>query len=96
MATTLDKELKRRIAVDGVDYTVVLDPEGLRVVGKGKRKADVQLRWADLLSGDAAMAVALNASLGAQRTEAKATEAMKVVAPESAPRQAVKRAVRRG
>jgi hypothetical protein len=33
------------------------------VTGKGRRKPEVELRWRDLLSGDAAMAVALNASL---------------------------------
>lgn len=63
MATVLDKELKRRITVEGVDYTVAIDPEGIRLVGKGKRTPEVELRWRDLLSGEAAMAVALNASL---------------------------------
>ena len=63
MATVLDKQLKRQVTVDGVDYTVALDPEGIRVTGKGKRKPEVELRWRDLLSGEAAMAVALNASL---------------------------------
>jgi hypothetical protein len=63
MATVLDKELKRQITVDGADYIIAMDPDGLRLTGKGKRKAQVALRWRDLLSGDAAMAVALNASL---------------------------------
>ena len=63
MATVLDKELKRQVTVDGADYTVALDPEGLRVTGKGKRKPEVELRWRELVSGEAAMAVALNASL---------------------------------
>jgi hypothetical protein len=61
--TVLDKKLKRQVTVDGVDYTVALDPEGIRLTGKGKRKPEVELHWRDLLSGDAAMAVALNASL---------------------------------
>jgi hypothetical protein len=63
VATVLDKALKRQITVDGVDYTVVVDPEGIRLTGKGKRRPEVELRWRELLSGDAAMAVALNASL---------------------------------
>ena len=67
MVTILDKELKRRIAVDGVDYTVAIDPEGIRLVGKGKRRPEVELRWRDLLSGEAAMAVALNASVSKQK-----------------------------
>ena len=68
MTTVLDKELKRQVTVEGVVYTVTLDPEGIRLTGKGKRKPEVALRWSDLLSGEAAMAVALNASLSAKRT----------------------------
>jgi hypothetical protein len=63
MTTALDKALKRSISVDGKDYTVVIDPDGLRMVGKGRRKPEVELRWRDLLNGEAAMAVALQASL---------------------------------
>ncbi len=63
MATLLAKELKRQVTVDGVDYTVAVAPDGFRLTGKGKRTPQVELRWRDLLSGDAAMAVALNASL---------------------------------
>ena len=63
MTTTLDKVLKRQVVVDGVSYTLSFDPDGLRLTGKGKRKPEVELRWRDLVSGDAAMAVALNASL---------------------------------
>jgi hypothetical protein len=39
MAPVLDKELKRQVTVDGVDYTVAIDPEGVRLTGKGKRNA---------------------------------------------------------
>jgi hypothetical protein len=67
MTTALDKALKRSISVDGKDYTVVIDQDGLRMVGKGKRKAEVELRWRDLLNGEAAMAVALQASLSQRR-----------------------------
>jgi hypothetical protein len=63
VATVLDKELKRQITVDGVSYTIAIDPDGVRLIGKGKRRPEVELRWHDLLSGEAAMAVALNASL---------------------------------
>ena len=70
MATVLDKELKRQVTIDGADYTVAVDPDGFRLIGKGKRKPEVELRWRDLLSGDAAMAVALNASLSKKRPPA--------------------------
>jgi hypothetical protein len=66
MTTVLDKQLKRQISVDGVEYTVAVDPDGIRVTGKGKRRPEVELRWRDLLSGEAAMAVALNASVSKQ------------------------------
>ena len=66
MTTVLDKDLKRQVSVDGVDYTVTLTPDGFKLTAKGRRRPEVELRWRDLVSGDAAMAVALNASL-AQR-----------------------------
>ncbi len=71
MTTVLDKTLKRQVSVDGVDYTVALDPEGIRVTQKGKRRADVELRWRELLNGEAAMAVALNASLALRPVAAR-------------------------
>ncbi|WP_280155527.1 hypothetical protein [Piscinibacter sp. XHJ-5] len=71
VATVLDKELKRQVTVDGVDYTVAVNPEGFRLTGKGKRTPEVELRWRDLLSGEAAMAVALNASLAKKQAAAR-------------------------
>jgi hypothetical protein len=62
MTTALDTPIKRQIDVDGVAYTLTLDGAGLRLVEKGKRKG-VELRWKDLLNGDAALATALQASL---------------------------------
>ena len=64
MVTPLDKQLKRSVNIDGAAYTVIIDPQGLRLVEKGRRKASVELQWKDLVSGDAALAVALNASVG--------------------------------
>ena len=68
MTTVLAKELKRQVSVDGVEYTVAVDPDGFRLTGKGKRKPQVALQWRDLLNGDAAMAVALNASVSKKPT----------------------------
>ena len=63
MTTPLEKALKRAIEIDGAAYTVVIDPEGLRLIGKGRRKPQVDLKWKDLVSGEAALAVALRASV---------------------------------
>jgi hypothetical protein len=84
VATVLDKQLKRQVTVDGVDYTVAVDPDGLRLTGKGKRKPQVELRWRDLLSGDAAMAVALNASLSKKQLPEPATEPATEPSPDRA------------
>lgn len=62
MTTKLDKSLKREIDVNGEPYTLTISPEGLKLVPKGKRNG-VELRWEDLVSGQAALAVALNASI---------------------------------
>jgi hypothetical protein len=63
LTTPLDKTLKRELKLNGQAFIVALSPEGLKITLKGKRKGQ-ELRWTDLISGDAALAVALNASLG--------------------------------
>ena len=62
MATKLDKSLKREIEVDGKPYMLTISPEGMKLVPKGKRNG-LEVAWKDLVSGDAALATALNASL---------------------------------
>jgi hypothetical protein len=64
MMTPLDKPLRREVQIGDETYTLTLDPEGLKLVLKGHRKG-VDLRWADLVNGDAALAKALQASLAA-------------------------------
>jgi hypothetical protein len=63
--TPLEKPLRREVRVGDQAYTVLIDADGLKFTRKGARNG-VALRWADLASGDAALAVALRASL-AQR-----------------------------
>lgn len=63
MATKLEKPLKREISIDGKPYMLTISPEGLILLEKGRRKGGHELRWADLVSGEAAPAVALNASV---------------------------------
>ncbi len=62
MATKLDKSLKRELEIEGVSYMIAIAPEGLKITVKGKRKG-IELSWKDLISGQAALATALNASL---------------------------------
>ena len=62
MATKLDKSLKREIDLDGKLYMLTISPEGLKLVPKGKRNG-LEIAWKDLVSGEAALATALNASL---------------------------------
>jgi hypothetical protein len=62
MATKLDKPLKREIEVAGKPYVLTITPEGLKLVPKGKRKGQ-ELSWHAFVSGEAALAAALNASL---------------------------------
>lgn len=66
MTTKLDKDLKREIVVKGEPYVLTISPQGLKLVPKGKRKG-LELAWKDLVSGDAALAVALRASLEQSR-----------------------------
>jgi hypothetical protein len=62
MPTKLDRPLKRELKVKGKPYVLTISPEGLKLVPKGRRKGQ-ELAWKDLVSGQAALAVALNASL---------------------------------
>ncbi len=62
MATKLEKSLKRELELNGALYMITISPEGLKVTEKGKRKG-LELSWKDLISGQTALAVALNASL---------------------------------
>jgi hypothetical protein len=64
MTTKLEGPLKREINIDGSAYTLTITPNGLTLVLKGRRKG-FDLEWQALVSGDAALATALNASLGA-------------------------------
>ena len=62
----LKSDLRREIGIGKVAYVVTITPLGLKLVVKGRRKG-IELSWNDLVSGDAAMAVALRASLSAPR-----------------------------
>jgi len=59
----LQKKLRRELVVDGSAFILTISPESLKMTPKGRRKG-YELKWADLVSGDAALATALNASIG--------------------------------
>jgi hypothetical protein len=60
--TPLNKPLRRELEIGDRRYTLTIDPVGLKLVEKGRRNG-VTVSWEDLLSGDAALAAALKASL---------------------------------
>jgi len=62
MATKLEKALKRELEIEGKAYMITIAPEGLKVVEKGHRKG-IEIAWKDVLSGEAGLAAALNASV---------------------------------
>ncbi len=63
--TPLDKPLRRELQVGADAFTLTIDPDGLKLVRKGKRNG-IALRWEELVNGDAALAKALQASLQTQ------------------------------
>jgi len=60
--TPLDKPVRREVQIGDQAYTLPIDPDGLKLVPKGKRNG-LTLKWAELVNGDAALATALQASL---------------------------------
>jgi hypothetical protein len=62
MTTALDKPLRREILIEDRAYTLPIDPNGLKLVEKGRRNG-TELAWRDLVNGDAALATALQASV---------------------------------
>ncbi len=77
MTTRLEKTLKRELRIQDRPFVLAISPEGLKLTLKGRRKGQ-ELKWVDLVSGEAALAVALNASVGTFAGVAK-------VAPSPAP-----------
>lgn len=62
MTTKLNAAFKRELELNGEKYTLTVTPEGFRLVLKGKRKG-IEIAWASLVNGDAALTHALNASI---------------------------------
>lgn len=62
MTTKLEKPLKREIQIKGEAFVVTIAPDALKLVGKGRRKG-LEIRWEEMISGEAALAAALQASI---------------------------------
>ena len=72
MTTALHKTLKRELTIEGEPFVLTISPQAFKLVPKGKRKGH-EILWTAVVSGDAALATALNASLqfSAESTEKK-------------------------
>jgi hypothetical protein len=86
MTTPLEKIVKRALKIKGRDYVVALSPHSMKLTLKGHRLG-VELKWVDLVDGEAALATALHASLG-QFTEDKPSTPAKSSRRRGAPRRA--------
>src|SRR5207342_39289 len=64
--TKLDKPMRREVQIGDQVYTLTIGPDGLKLVEKGRRKG-LELAWTALVSGDAALASALQASVADAR-----------------------------
>ena len=64
MTTKLEGQLRREVVIGDAAYVVTISPAGFTLVVKGRRKG-LNIAWADLVNGEAALATALNASLTA-------------------------------
>jgi len=62
--TKLDKPLRREVAIGEKSYTLTIAPEGLKLTEKGHRKG-IELKWTDVVNGNAGLAAALQGSTGA-------------------------------
>ena len=62
MTTKLERPLRREVKLGGEPWVVTITPHGLKLTRKGRRKG-IELQWKDLVSGEAALAASLNASL---------------------------------
>lgn len=57
MATKLDKALRRELEIGDKAYTLVIDPQGLKLTEKGHRKGQ-EIPWSDVLNGGPSAATA--------------------------------------
>ena len=91
MATRLKSTLRRALDIEGKPYMLTITPAGLKLTAKGRRKGH-ELAWRDFIGGEAALAVALKASLAQsvdlQAGKGAAGQARKPAAPKARRRRA--------
>jgi len=62
MVTKLEVPLRRALSIDGKPYVLTITPTGFLLTEKGRRKG-FEMDWGAFVSGDAALASALAASV---------------------------------
>ena len=87
MTTPLKSPLKRELVIDKAIYILTITPDGFKLVPKGKRKG-YEMSWTSLVSGEAALAVALHASLGLSAAD---NPTRKTLAADKPPQQDIRR-----
>ena len=81
--TELKSALTRKLRIADTPYRLTVSPDGFKLVLKGNRNG-LEIAWRELINGDAAMAVALRASLSAP-----------IPAPDAAQKQRSRRSVKK-
>jgi len=66
VTTRLKNPLRREVLVGRTPYTLTVDGAGLKLTEKGHRRG-ILLSWKAVVSGDAALAIALQASMDRKR-----------------------------
>lgn len=73
MLTQLEAPLRRGLTIEGAPYVLTITPSGFQLTQKGRRKG-FAMDWVAFVSGDAALATALNASLANARVPNRAKQ----------------------
>ena len=78
MITKLEGPLRRELSIDDQPYVLTITPSGFLLTQKGRRKG-YEMDWRAFVSGETALATALNASIAsappAKRSPKDAPEA---------------------
>ena len=73
MITKLEAPLRRELSIDDQPYVLTITPTGFLLTQKGRRKG-YEMDWRAFISGEAALATALNASIALAPAPRRAKE----------------------